>query len=309
MFRRGAVVSQFHDEHHRAIAVVPVEVGLDEEVADVDLGRTPERHVPKDPRESPHVLVLEVAAHAEAVDLDGQQVFTRSYIPGDIELGGIPAVDAVAHLLAVDPEVKGRVDTVERDEGPASLPPGRNLESAAIAADRVALLVRSPVLRRVGHHPRPVLLEDVADVAVIGRAVAEELPARRNRNVVPFRDVELGFGEVDGPLVGVGHVVELPGAVETPCKRRISAAGGQRLLQRGVGHERRVRRLLVDAQAAGILQLRREAGMRGAACQAIRSPANMLRQHAYLIGQDPPVQTRPATSDARPRREPRRSIR
>ena len=123
--RRGliAVVVDLGAHLQRRVLVLRIQVGLDEEVADVYLRRAPEGDVAEDAAETPHVLVFQVAAGAVAIDLDGHQVLARLHVLGDVELGGVAAVDAVADLLAVDPEEEGGIDAVEGDErcgGPSS---------------------------------------------------------------------------------------------------------------------------------------------------------------------------------------------
>ena len=68
----------FARHFERGIAVLRVEVGLDEEIAYVDLRRAPEGDVAEDAAEAPHVLVFQVAAGAEAIDLDGDHVLARA---------------------------------------------------------------------------------------------------------------------------------------------------------------------------------------------------------------------------------------
>ena len=70
-------VLHLHIDSQLGVAVLLVEFGMDEEVAEVQVGGRPEVHVAVDAAQTPEVLVLQVAAVAVAVDFDGQHVRNR----------------------------------------------------------------------------------------------------------------------------------------------------------------------------------------------------------------------------------------
>ena len=145
---RVAIVPHLRRHFHGSVLVVLVEVSLDEEVADVDGRRAPERDIAEDARQPPHVLVLQETAGTEPVDLNGNHV----------------------------PDEERRVDPVEREEHVPAVPVRRHREFTPVAPDRVALVEGGPVRGRLTHDMREILLEDIARVFVIWRAVAEHLP-------------------------------------------------------------------------------------------------------------------------------------
>ena len=67
--------------------IVVLQVGIDEEVLNVDLRRGIEIHLAGDTREAPEVLILDIGAVAPAHHLHGDEVATFLQILGDIELG------------------------------------------------------------------------------------------------------------------------------------------------------------------------------------------------------------------------------
>ena len=242
----------------RRVLILRVEIRQRKEVANMDLRRAPEVAVAEDAGEPPHVLVLEPRAGAEAIDFHRDHVLARLDQLRHVELRGVAAVDAVADLLAVDPDEERAVHAAEREEHAAPVPVRGQFEVAAVAAHRVALDERGEVFRRFRHHAREIFFDDIAVVAVVRRAIAEHLPAGGHRDVLPAADVKSGFEEIQRPLVGMFDPVELPRAVEQPAEGRLQPLTRERLVQRGVGHQRRVVGLLVDAEAFGVFDLRRQ---------------------------------------------------
>ena len=111
-----AVIADGGADLHRGILILRIEVGADAEIADVHLGRAPERDVAEDAAQPPHVLILQVAARAVAIDLDGDEVLARLEVLREVELGGVAAVDAVADFLAVEPEEERGIHAIEGHE-------------------------------------------------------------------------------------------------------------------------------------------------------------------------------------------------
>ncbi len=67
-------------EFEDTLPIVVAQVTIGKEVADMDLGRTPEKHVAVDSAEPPHVLVFEIAAVAPAIDFHREDVLAGRYL-------------------------------------------------------------------------------------------------------------------------------------------------------------------------------------------------------------------------------------
>ena len=195
-----------HAQRPRAAGVVVA--GVHEDVVERVRGARDQRDAAEDPRQPPHVLVLEIGAcrplvhpHREDVVLAGAQQ------RADVELGREPAARADADLDAVEPRPQARVDALEAQHRVAPLPLRRHRERAPIIARGV--LVGD--VRRL-HRER------VGDVRVGRRAVAVQLPVRRDSQPVPARVVEPArrrsrAGRPRGRRGG------------TPSRRRVTATG------------------------------------------------------------------------------------
>ena len=85
-------------------------------VADMHQGPYPQLHAAEDARQTPHVLVFKIASVAPAVHLDGQFVAAFAQVFSHVELRRRHRVLAVAHPLAVHPDVEGRVDAAEVED-------------------------------------------------------------------------------------------------------------------------------------------------------------------------------------------------
>lgn len=143
-------------------------------IPDEDRRTGGEVDVPEDAAEPPHVLVFQVAPVAPLEDLHCEQVAPGTDSVGDIELGGHVAALAVADEPAVDPDVEGGVDPLEGQEDLLPLPARGKGELPPVAADRV-LVGNVRRVHRVG----------VADVGVVGDAVALHLPVAGDGDPVP----------------------------------------------------------------------------------------------------------------------------
>jgi hypothetical protein len=137
-----AVIAHHGGDLHRGVAIGGIQIGFDEEIAHMHLRRAPESDVAEDAAQAPHVLILQVTARTEAIDLDGQQVLARLEELGEVEFCRVAAVHGKAHRLAVQPDVERRIHPAERDERATALPTGRHLELAPVTAHRVALFTR-----------------------------------------------------------------------------------------------------------------------------------------------------------------------
>ena len=178
----------------------------------VDRARRPrqQRHVAEDPRQPPHVLVLEVGAGRPLVHAHREHVLlARPQRPADVELRRQPAPPRGPDVRAVHPRAHARVDALEPQHHSVR-PRRRHVEPAAVVAGRV--LVRD--VRRIDR-------ERIADVRVRGCSVAVQLPVRRHRDPVPTRVVEAALDEVGR------HVRPRPTA-GTPTSRSVTAGARRR---------------------------------------------------------------------------------
>ena len=205
------------------VGVGGIEVGREEVVANLALRGCPKEAVTLDARQSPVVLALQEGAARKAIDLQGHRVLALHEVVGDVELGGQVGVLAVAHTLAVHPEVVAVAHTVETHIHFPTLPVGWHGELAAIGAHGVGhvALVGEPA-RTVGHHAVGGLVEreGIGHIAVerlvpaLVVAQSIDLPAGGNINVRPGGIVVVHCTKSVPHLAGVGRPVELPRTVE-----------------------------------------------------------------------------------------------
>jgi hypothetical protein len=233
-----------HVEH--AVDERRIERGHDLEVAHVHLGSRDEIHVPLDAAEAPEVLVLQIAPVAPPVHLHRQEIVPGTHVLGDVELGGQPAVLAVADLAAVHPDVHRRLHRAEVQIDSASLPVVWHREVRAVRADRIVLVADEGRVR----------FERVGLVEIDRDAEAVHLPAPGHRNLGPAAIVVPVQIELGGAVGRLPHPVKLPAAVQRlEIRRRVEvAAQGKRPVLERKG--RRVRRLLVDGEHRGVFPLR-----------------------------------------------------
>ena len=218
--------------------------GVHEHVAD---GRREQRHRAEDPGQPPHVLVLQVAALGELAHAHREHVLAvAAQGLGDVELVAEPAAGRLAQLDAVEPRAQVGVDAVEAQDGAAGRPSGRELEAGAVVPGRV----RVRDVRRVDR-------ERVRDVRVRGRAVAVQLPVRRDREPVPAAVVERGVGERPRPWAATGRA-------GTPSRRRAGGRAHRSGTTRGAAGGRFAHPRCVRVGGAGERQ-RRWVGSRGSA--------------------------------------------
>ena len=177
-----------------------------------------EQHIAVDASEAPEVLVFEVGAIAVFIHLDGNLIVTLLEIAGDVELRGFHGTLRVTHLLAINPDIEGRHDTLEAQESLPRLPPSGEGEGAPILTCGIALLVGGPLALRFAHHIGRVDLKRIAcrDVDRCAKAMVAiiHLPVGWNGKLDPTAVVEVGAIEVlDAPL-GCLRPSELPLAIE-----------------------------------------------------------------------------------------------
>ena len=220
-----------HAEVHDAVAVSRDQVGVRREVPQE--GRRPgeEGNLAVDAADPPEILALQIAAVAPANDLHRERVRSGRDLFGDPELGRRPAPLAVADEGAVHPDVKRGVHPVEPEEDFAVVPPRGDLEGAPVGPHRVVVF----------RHERRVCRERIGLVPIHGIAVAEQLPVRGHRDLVPGGVVEARLEEPLRPVSGAGDEVELPVAVQRdPAGRVLGTAfdgciGGRKRREGGPG--------------------------------------------------------------------------
>ena len=130
-------MGEVHVHLKLSVLVLGVEVGTHEEVADVLRPGRPQKPVAVEPREAPHVLVLQAAAVAEAVNLRGHDVVPHLQVLGHLEDSQGARALAVAHLLAIDPEKERRVGPFELEKHAAVVPAVGNGKGAAVGPDGI----------------------------------------------------------------------------------------------------------------------------------------------------------------------------
>ena len=245
------------------VPILAVEIGVHEEISHVLVGGRPEKYIAEDAAQTPEVLVLEVAAVAVAVHLHGDVVGTWPHVLRDIEQRRCAAILAVTNLLAVDPHVVCRIDTVKLQEHLALLPARRQLERAAVTSHGVALCIRRVVAWRFTHDPRRVFLERIRDVRVQGNVVALSLPVARNGHFMPAGHVEVVAIEIGWSLVGIWGPMKLPGTVERLEPRVCGTLASHGRFLVGVNRRRDTRCFLVASEHLFVLPIRRLSGTLG----------------------------------------------
>ena len=203
-------------------------LGIDSEFRVVGIGRCrhlivtdmhqwphPQLHAAEDARQPPHVLILQITAVAPAVHLDGEFVFTLTQILRHVKLRRRHRVLAIAHLLAVDPEIHRRMHTAEMQNEILRKHLLGDMHKRHILSHGVTVLVSRPVLRRLSRHARTVLHKRVVDINIDRCAVALCLPVARHRDLPPLTHVIVLAIEVHDPLLRIPAPMELPLSVET----------------------------------------------------------------------------------------------
>ena len=143
----------------------------------------------ENPRVPKKILIFQKGSVAPSVGFDGKKVLSRLEELRDIELVGRAAVLGESDLLAVHPDVIGRIDTLETKEDGSVLPFFGHGERSAVGRNGVVVLV----------HVRRRSWVWIDDVAVDGDTKPPHLHAARDLDVVPFRVVESQAKEVPWP--------------------------------------------------------------------------------------------------------------
>ena len=179
---RGHV--RVHPQRARAARVVVA--GVHEDVVERVRGTGQQRDAAEDPRQPPHVLVLEVGPRRPLLHPHREDVLpTRAQELGDVELARQTAARAHSQLGTVEPDPQAGVDALEAQDRIRPIPLARHREAAPVVTRRVLVGdVRGLHRERVDH------------VRVGRRAVSVQLPVRRHGQPVPARVVELLGSEV-----------------------------------------------------------------------------------------------------------------
>ena len=170
-----------------------------------------------------------------------------------VELGRQLRVLGVADLGTVDPDVYGGGDGADGQEGGAVRGRPRHVHDPAVRADRVVVGARPRALVLDG---RRIVLKDVVDVGVDGKAVALELPVAGHCDVAPARVVVLGLLELGRrPIRPARGPVEAPGSIERYVSHAALPVAGESDLTALSGEHCAVRRLFVYVEASWIRPL------------------------------------------------------
>ena len=215
-------------------------------------------HIPVDTAEAEHVLVFQVGAVAPFIDLHRQRVHTPFHIGRNVELGIVVGALAVAHLLSVHPNVKGRIHPVKMQINLLAVPfPGQG-EIPAVRAHGIGFLLHGIAL--LGLDKGRIVQERIGYIGIERRPVPLHFPAGRHVQTDPAAHIVGRLVEARRTLPGSLSPVELPLAVEqqvTAGGRAFPGMGiggiGHHLLLIGIRDERGMAGLLVDGEYFFIL--------------------------------------------------------
>ncbi len=134
-----------------------------------------EINIAVDTAEVPHVLSLEIAAVAPAIDAHRELVLACGDVACEVKLRvGISALRE-AYILSVDPDDGGAIETVKVKKYALAVPTVGQGERAAIEAGGV--VVGNAILREsLAGHAEGSALERIAHIGVDGLAIVGHLP-------------------------------------------------------------------------------------------------------------------------------------
>ena len=188
----------------------------------MNLRRGVERHSAEDSREAEHILRFKERAIRVTIHLHCDHVVARPHMLGDVKHRSITGVLGEADILAVDPEVEERIDTIELDEDFTTIPIGIHDEGAAMGAYLVTRIVSHPVLWWLTHDAalpvvdRDAVLIDHRLITVDRCAVflilfePKKIPVRWHGDVIPAGYIERWLKEILRAQVRVLHPAKLP---------------------------------------------------------------------------------------------------
>ena len=218
--RRTGSGNQLGIHLQHSVLIPVVQIGHDVDVTDI-VGRTGlQVNIPEDAGHAPEILVFQIRAVAPAIHLGRQQVFPRLQVLGDIKLRRRTAALAVANLFAVDPQVKGRVNAVKRNEHLFAVPVFRETERLTVGADLIDIILNKGRIFR----------KRIGLIAVDQRTIIMNGPVGWHRNGFPRAVIKVGFVKVQRPFRGLRRPVELPIPVQQLEMIRLLTIIRQRVL-------------------------------------------------------------------------------
>ena len=183
-------------------------------IKDVRFGLGVKSNTALDAAQPPEILAFEIGTVAPFEDLQSDEVaFPKLHEAGDVKLGVGLGVLAVAHELAVHPEVETGLCSADVDDHLLVLPRFVDVHPLAVAAHGVALH---------GDFRQLAVVEVVGGVHIDGHTVAVQLPVAGHGNGAPAAVVVVGAEEIGRPLVSIGDVVKRPWAVRRDAMHCVS---------------------------------------------------------------------------------------
>ena len=175
----------------------------------------PQLYAAEDTAQPPIVLIFEIRTVAPTIDLHREFVLACPHEFCHIKLRRRHRVLAIAHLLAVHPDVHRRMHTAEMQNEILRKHLLGDIDECHILSHGIAVLVGSPVLRRLGSHARTILHKRVVDININRCAVALRLPVAGHRDLPPLTHVIVLAIEVHDSFLRIPAPMELPFSVET----------------------------------------------------------------------------------------------
>ena len=221
-FAVGNRIQILHRHLHiqNPVFICRIQIGHHLVIQDVRFGLGVEGDAALDAAQPPEILALEVGTVAPLEDLEGDEVaLPELHEAGDVELGVGLGVLAVAHELAVHPEVETGLCSADIDDHLLVLPRLVNVHPFAVAAHGVAFH---------GNFRQLTVVEVVGGVHIDGHAVAYlvlfsavrnildtplvQFPVVRNKLDIPstftFTFIVIRAEKIRGALVSIRHIVE-----------------------------------------------------------------------------------------------------
>ena len=196
------VIENIHIHFQNTVGKCVVRRGPGEKVPDPDPGGAVQIDIPLDTADSPEILAFQVGSVRPSVHLDSQSVrafrYKIRYIPFSRCLGAL----TVAHLSAVDPDIKSGFDGGEMDKNPAVPPFLRKVEVPAVGADGIVIMGDMWRIRIA----RPF----IRVVDIYGDSVTLKLPVGRDRDAVPAAHIKIRKKKIRRPIRRFADPVELP---------------------------------------------------------------------------------------------------
>ena len=188
------------------------------EIADACLGTRKKPRGARNAGKTEHVLILKIRAVGITVDLKSHEVDALLDELRNVELRRIARVLGEAHIFAVDPKVKERINRIKLEKDFLVFPACGKCEVAAIRAYGISLKISGPILWRLAHHVGLVALKGIRLVYVERSAPSALavgtvcLPRAWNFDGRPSGHV------IPKPLKPYGTLGGIACPVELPCR-------------------------------------------------------------------------------------------